>query len=167
MPVEGQGGVTLSYVCPHCHIRLKTTSGGSRRGTVRAARKGRGSVTGAAGAGQYNWGDPNRVLVKQDRTKPQRGEGISGRHAIPGPGLEPHVCPQIGGQFAIWRELHSGHDLPRFAGPRQVEKYERNEEDKQATRTTTRPASAEDRKPGMGSIGIAEQALAEPSSGVD
>ena len=37
VPVEGQGGVTLSYVCPHCHrSRSKTTFGGFRLGTERS-----------------------------------------------------------------------------------------------------------------------------------
>ena len=28
-PIDGVGGVTLSQVCPHCHPRLRTTSGES------------------------------------------------------------------------------------------------------------------------------------------
>ena len=39
-PVQGQGGVTLSYVCLHwTNTCLKITSGGSRRSIVTAARR--------------------------------------------------------------------------------------------------------------------------------
>ena len=40
--LEGQGGIRLSYVCPHCH---RTPS---RRGMVRAASSGKYSVPGAS-----------------------------------------------------------------------------------------------------------------------
>ena len=48
VPIEGQGGVTLSRVSPQCHrYRLQITSGGSRWGTVTAV-KGENNAAGAA-----------------------------------------------------------------------------------------------------------------------
>ena len=45
----------------------------------------------AACGGQYNWRNPNRVLVIQDSKDPQRGEGVSG-HAPPQGACENLVC---------------------------------------------------------------------------
>ena len=49
-PVDGQGGITLSYVCPSkaTDTRLKVTSGGFRCGTVTAPRAGGCTVPGGA-----------------------------------------------------------------------------------------------------------------------
>ena len=52
VPVQVQGFVTLSYVCPHCHrYPLEdciwwVSLGGCRWGTVTVPRAGRSSVTG-------------------------------------------------------------------------------------------------------------------------
>ena len=65
VPVEGQGGVTLSSVCPHCHrFPLEDhiwwfSSGHGKK---------RCSLWCAACVGQYNWKAPNRALVTQDST---------------------------------------------------------------------------------------------------
>ena len=47
VPVEGQGAVTLSYVCPRCHrYPLEDCIWRSRQGTAMSTRR-RGSATGA------------------------------------------------------------------------------------------------------------------------
>ena len=71
VPVGGQGGVTLSFVCPHCHRHpledyiwwVSTGHGGSSN-----KRKKRCNWWCAACGGQYDRRNPNRVLVTQDST---------------------------------------------------------------------------------------------------
>ena len=65
VPVEGQGAVSMSYVCPHCHrfsledyIWWVSAGHGNKQCNWWCAACG----------GQYNWKAPNRVLVKQDST---------------------------------------------------------------------------------------------------
>ena len=65
VPVEGQGGVALSYVCPHCHLfpledHIWWISFGHGQKQC--------NWWCAACGGQYDWRAPNRVLVMQDST---------------------------------------------------------------------------------------------------
>ena len=61
-PVGGMGGVTLSYVCPHCNISLwwvATGHGDSRK------KKKHCSWWCAVCGGTFEWRAPNRILVVQ------------------------------------------------------------------------------------------------------
>ena len=65
VPVEGQGGATLSNVCPHCHrypledhIWWVSSGHGKKQCNWWCAACG----------GQCNWKSPNRVLAIQDST---------------------------------------------------------------------------------------------------
>ena len=61
VPVEGQGGVTVSYVCPHCH-RFS-----SRHGDGKKKRKTNQCNWWSAACGnQYDWRIPNGDLVILD-----------------------------------------------------------------------------------------------------
>ena len=65
VPVEGQGGVTLSYVCPQCHrYPLEDCNwwGSSKRGNKQC------NWWCAACGGHYDWRNPNRVLIRQGST---------------------------------------------------------------------------------------------------
>ena len=70
VPVEGQGGVTLSHMCPHCHRHpLEDCIWSSGHG-----QKQRNWWCTACG-GQYNWRDPHRILViQQDSTDLQEAK---------------------------------------------------------------------------------------------
>ena len=76
VPVQGQGGVTLSSVC------LLSVSAGRLHlvGLVRARRQQqkRSSATGGAACGEPDWRNPNRVLMIQDST--DRSEGMCENH---------------------------------------------------------------------------------------
>ena len=66
-PVDGVGGITLSYVCPHCVTASlwRITSGrSSGHGDVNN-RKKKCSWWCAACGGQFDWRAPNRILVIQ------------------------------------------------------------------------------------------------------
>ena len=64
VPVEGQGGVTSSYFCPHCHrLPLEDCI---LVGLFWASKEAAQLVV--CGGGQYNWKATKRVLVTQDST---------------------------------------------------------------------------------------------------
>ena len=66
-PAGGQGGVTLSYVCPHCNsFHWKTTFGGFQLGRSTAAGGVRFVEKSMIG------GAPNRLLGGAKRRKCQR-----------------------------------------------------------------------------------------------
>ena len=79
VPIESQGGVTLSYVCPHCHcLPLEdeiwwVTSGHGKKQCNWCC---------AACGGQHNWKAPNRTLVIQDGTDRQCAK-VFRAHAAP------------------------------------------------------------------------------------
>ena len=65
VPVAGQGGVTLWYVCPHCHrFPIEDYTWWVSSGHV----KKQCNWWCAACGGQYNWRHPNRILVIQEST---------------------------------------------------------------------------------------------------
>ena len=68
-PSGGEGGVTLSYVCPHCH----TASGGSRGDTATATRR-KGALW-----WRVRLEAPNRVLVIEKQHGPPRSKKFFGR----------------------------------------------------------------------------------------
>ena len=79
VPVEGQGEVTLSFVCPHCHRYPREDC-----------------IWWYAACG--SWRNPNRVLVTQDSTN--RSEtGVLRAHAP----RKSHVSSLSAGRFASWR----------------------------------------------------------------
>ena len=63
-------------------FRLKTTSGGCRRGTATATTGCRSNWCCAACGGKYDWRALNRVLVIQDSTDPREAK-VFGAHAAP------------------------------------------------------------------------------------
>ena len=76
-PVGGQGGVTMSYLCPNCNsFPWKTTFGGSLlerstpAGGVRFVEK------------KYDWKQPNRLLVVQTGDRIEQVK-VFKAHAIP------------------------------------------------------------------------------------
>ena len=91
-PAGGQGGVTMSYLCPHCNIfPWKTTFGGSQRGTatpaggVRSVEKnmivGRPQITGGA-----------------HRRKCQPDKGLQSACGTAGPMWKLDRCTQVAGE---------------------------------------------------------------------
>ena len=103
MPVEGQGG-------SHCRtctliatdIRVKITSGGSRRGTVPAARARRNSVTG--GARLVAAGATGGVLVVRDCADPSKAMVF--RTYAPPPG----ACENLVCAVNLWANQQTGGD---------------------------------------------------------
>ena len=76
--VEGQGGVTLSFVCvPHCHrFPIEDWWFSTRHGKTQC------NWWCAACGGQYNWRNPNRVLVMHDSADPSKAT-VFRAHAPP------------------------------------------------------------------------------------
>ena len=80
-PVEVQGGVTLSYVCPRCH-RFPIEDHICRVSTEHGKRQCNWCF--AACGGQHKWRDPRRVLAVQDSTGSREAQVF--RAAAPPPG---------------------------------------------------------------------------------
>ena len=85
-PVGGPGETTLSYVCPRCHrypfdhyIWWVSTKHGKKQSNLWCAACG----------GQYDWRDPNKVLVTQDST--DRSEAKVFRVHAPSNGLRENL----------------------------------------------------------------------------
>ena len=103
-------------------IRLKTTSGGSRRRIVTAARARRSSVTGGA------------RLVAHRRDPTQNTASTNSANPSEAKVFRAHASPKARAKFSwvlskckpICRRAgkHLGHDLCRFAGAEQVENHE-------------------------------------------
>ena len=70
MPVQRQGGVTLSYVSPHCHrFPLEDYI------WLVSRRHGQQPCNWwCAACGQYSWKNPNRVLVTLDSADPSKAK---------------------------------------------------------------------------------------------
>ena len=110
VPVEGQGGVMLSYVCPHCH-RLPLEGYiwwvSMVHGDGSKNKKKQCDWWCAACGGQDNWRAPNRVLVMQDSAG-QRGEGVSGARPAAGCVRESRACSQgVGEPATVCRKTAS------------------------------------------------------------
>ena len=76
--MEGQGGVTLSSVCPLCHRFPREgyiwwVSTGPGDGS-KSKKKRHCSWWCAVCGSKYEWRDPNRVLVIQDRADPSEAK---------------------------------------------------------------------------------------------
>ena len=103
VPVEGQGGVTLSYVCPHCHrFPLEDhiwwfSSGHGKK---------RCSLWCAACVGQYNWKAPNRALVTQDSTN-RRDAKVFRALAAP-----QEMCHNWINALTLWANQQQDRDRP-------------------------------------------------------
>ena len=97
--VEGQGGVTLSFVCPHCHRHpledyIWWVSSGHDDGRK---KKKQCIWSCAACGGQYDWRNPNRFAVTQDST--DRGEAKVFRAHAPPLG----VCDNLINALSSWQ----------------------------------------------------------------
>ena len=85
-PVDGMGGVTLSYVCPHCNCfplddNIWWVSTG--HGESNNRKKKHCNWWCAACGGQYEWTAPNRTTGGTARSQYQRSGGVQKVHAAP------------------------------------------------------------------------------------
>ena len=109
VPVEGQGGVILSHVCPHCHRcplgdYLWWVSSG--HGDVHRKKKKQRNWWRAACGGQYEWENPNGILIIQDST--DRHEANVFRAHAP-----PHgVCDKLINALKLLANQQTGGDSP-------------------------------------------------------
>ena len=108
-PVEWRGGVTLSYVCHHYHgYPLEDCIWWVSMEHGDSSNKGEKSVAGGArhANGQYNWKDPNEILVTQDSADPREARE-SWAHAPP---LGP--CENLMFGFELLANLQKGGSSP-------------------------------------------------------
>ena len=98
VPVGGQGGVTVSYVCPHCHrypLDDPVWWVSSGHGSSSKKRSRSGAIRGVLHVAASTAGDPNRVLILQDRA--DRSEATVFRARTPPCG----VCDTLINAFKI------------------------------------------------------------------
>ena len=109
--VEGQGGVTLSYVCLHCHrVPLEDYIWWFSMGHGDSRKKGKKQCSRwcAACGGQCNWRNPNRVFGHTGPCGSQRREGVSGAcPATQSRARNKCVCSQVAGDLAGRAEIAS------------------------------------------------------------